>query len=130
VRGPPVVGKRGAVSFWWQQIVEARPDLRFFVLDVHNEYSRCFGDRSQVLNPSNIKLPFWLFNFDEIVDVFFGGRPGLDEEVDFLSEVIPLAKSSYAQQIGLNGRLAGKVGETGVRYTLDVPVPYRIADLL
>jgi uncharacterized protein len=70
-----------------QQIVEARPDLRFFILDVHNEYSRCFGDRAQILNPSNLKLPIWLFNFDEIVDVFFGGRPGLDEEIDFLSEV-------------------------------------------
>ena len=88
-----------------QQIIEARPDLRFFVLDVHNEYSRCFGDRAQVLNPSNLKLPFWLFNFDEIVDVFFGGRPGLDEEIDFLSEVIPLAKSLYAQQFSAQGRL-------------------------
>jgi uncharacterized protein len=82
VLGTTGVGKSSAVALLLQQIVEARPDLRFFVLDVHNEYSRCFGDRSQVLNPSNLKLPFWLFNFDEIVDVFFGGRPGLDEEID------------------------------------------------
>ena len=65
-----------------------------FLLDAHNEYGRCFGDRAQVLNPRNLKLPFWLFNFEEIVDVFFGGRPGVDEEVEILSEVIPIAKSS------------------------------------
>ena len=130
VLGTTGVGKSSAVALLLQQIVDARPDLRFFILDVHNEYSRCFGDRSQVLNPSNLKLPFWLFNFDEIVDVFFGGRPGLDEEIDFLSEVIPLAKSMYAQQFSAQGRLNTKSGEVGARYTLDIPVPYRIADLI
>jgi DNA helicase HerA-like ATPase len=130
VLGTTGVGKSSAVALLLQQIVEARPDLRFFVLDVHNEYSRCFGDRSQVLNPSNLRLPFWLFNFDEIIDVFFGGRPSLDEEIDFLSEVIPLAKSLYAQQFSAQGRLNTKSGEVGARYTLDIPVPYRIADLI
>ena len=130
VLGTTGVGKSSAIALLLQQILQARPDLRVLLLDVHNEYGRCFGDRAQVLNPNNVKLPFWLFNFDEIVDVFFGGRPSMDEEVDFLSEVIPLAKSSYAQQIGLTSRLT-KPGETpSVRYTLDVPVPYRIADLM
>jgi len=130
VLGTTGVGKSSAIALLLQQILQVRPDLRVLLLDVHNEYGRCFGERAQVLNPNNIKLPFWLFNFDEIVDVFFGGRPGLEEEVDFLSEVIPLAKSSYAQQNGLTSRLAAKPGEASVRYTLDVPVPYRIADLL
>ncbi len=92
VLGTTGVGKSSAIALLLQQILQARPDLRVLLLDVHNEYGRCFGERAQVLNPNNIKLPFWLFNFDEIVDVFFGGRPGLEEEVDFLSEVIPLAK--------------------------------------
>jgi DNA helicase HerA-like ATPase len=131
VLGTTGVGKSSAVALLLQQIVNARPDLRFFILDVHNEYGRCFGDRAQILNPSNVKLPFWLFNFDEIVDVFFGARPGLDEEVDFLSEAIPLAKSLYAQQLSSAGRLGTKSGESAAaRYTLDVPVPYRIADLV
>ncbi len=131
VLGTTGVGKSSAITLLLQQILQARPDMRVLLLDVHNEYGRSFGERAQVLNPNNVKLPFWLFNFDEIVDVFFGGRPGLEEEVDFLSEVIPQAKSSYAQQIGLSSRLATKPGETGsIRYTLDVPVPYRIADLL
>ena len=51
------------------EILKARPNLRIFLLDPHNEYGRCFGDRAQVLNPRNLKLPFWLFNFEEIVDV-------------------------------------------------------------
>ena len=131
VLGTTGVGKSSAVALLLQQVVDTRPDLRFFVLDVHNEYGRCFADRAQVLNPNNVKLPFWLFNFDEIVDVFFGGRPGLEEEIDILSEVIPLAKSSYAQQLSAAGRLGMKSGDSATaRYTLDVPVPYRIVDLV
>jgi DNA helicase HerA-like ATPase len=125
------VGKSSAVALLLQQIMVARPDLRIFVLDVHNEYGRCFAQEAKMLNPNNMRLPFWLLNFDEIVDVFFGGRPGVDEEIDILSEVIPLAKSSYAQQLSAAGRLGMKSGDTGAaRYTLDVPVPYRIVDLV
>jgi uncharacterized protein len=131
VLGTTGVGKSSAVTLLLHQILEARSDIRVLLLDVHNEYSRCFGDRALVLNPSNIKLPFWLYNFDEIVDVLFGGRPSLDEEVDILSECIPLAKSAYAQHAAASGRTSIRTGEAGItRYTVDVPVPYRISDLI
>ena len=131
VLGTTGVGKSSAVTLLLHQILAARPDLRVLLLDVHNEYSRCFGERAQVLNPGNIKLPFWLYNFDEIVDVLFGGRPSLDEEVDILTECIPLAKSIYAQQTTANGRIGIKSGEAvTTRFTVDLPVPYRISDLI
>lgn len=130
VLGTTGVGKSSAVALLLHQILDVRPDLRVLLLDVHNEYSQCFGERVQLLNPGNIKLPFWLYNFEEIVDVFFGGRPGLDEEVDILSEVIPLAKAAYAQQTASAGRSLLKTDSAATRYTLDVPVPYRIADLI
>ena len=97
VLGSTGVGKSTGVSLLLNEILQARPDLRVFLLDVHNEYGRCFGNRALVLNPRNLKLPFWLFNFEEIVDVLFGGRPGVPEELDILSEVIPLAKAVYTQ---------------------------------
>ena len=61
VLGTTGVGKSSAVALILQEIMEARPNLRMFVLDPHNEYGRCFGERAQVLNPGNLKLPFWLF---------------------------------------------------------------------
>jgi DNA helicase HerA-like ATPase len=101
------------------------------LLDAHNEYGRCFGDKAQVLNPRNLKLPFWLFNFEEIIDILFGGRPALEEEIDLLSEAIPLAKATYAQGGPSERTLIKKTGEHGgIRYTADIPVPYRISDLL
>jgi uncharacterized protein len=103
--------------------------LRVFLLDVHNEYGRCFGDRALVLNPRNLKLPFWLFNFEEIVDVLFAGRPGVPEELDILAEVIPVAKSIYTQYQNADRGLK-RADLKSVGYTLDTPVPYRLVDLI
>ena len=92
VLGTTGVGKSSGVAILLQQILETRPNLRIFLVDPHNEYGRCFGDKAQVLTPRNLRLPFWLFNFEETIDAFFGGRPGVDEEVEILAEVIPMAK--------------------------------------
>ncbi|WP_291853965.1 DUF87 domain-containing protein [Bradyrhizobium sp.] len=129
ILGSTGVGKSTSVSLLLNEILLARPNLRVFLLDVHNEYGRCFGDRALVLNPRNLKLPFWLFNFEEIVDVLFGGRPGVAEELDILSEVIPMAKGLYSQH--QNGdRLGLKRVESRTGYTVDTPVPYRLVDLI
>lgn len=131
ILGTTGVGKSSSVAFLVDQIACVRPDLRVLILDIHNEYGRCFGDRAQVLNPANTRLPFWLFNFEEIVDVFFGGRPVVEEEVDLLAEMIPLAKAAYAQYLGGADRSSNRRGEPGfIRYTADVPMPYRIVDLV
>lgn len=131
VLGSTGVGKSSGVALILQEIMYARPDLRMFVLDVHNEYGRCFGERAQVLNPGNLKLPFWLFSFDEIVDVIFGGRPALEEEIEILAEVIPAAKASYTQYRQTSDRVAVKKADPRTfGYTVDTPVPYRLADMI
>ena len=94
--GATGVGKSSGVAIILQKILKTRPNLRIFLVDPHNEYGRCFGDKAQVLTPRNLRLPFWLFNFEETIDAFFGGRPGVDEEVEILSEVIPLAKGGLS----------------------------------
>jgi DNA helicase HerA-like ATPase len=130
VLGSTGVGKSSAIALMIHELLGARPDLRIFMLDAHNEYGHCFGERAQVLSPRNLKLPFWMFNFEEIVDVFFGGRPGLQEEVDILAEVIPSAKAAYAQQ-QRGDRTLFKRGESKSGGSMvDNPVPYRVAELL
>jgi DNA helicase HerA-like ATPase len=131
ILGATGVGKSSGVVIILQKILETRPNLRIFLVDPHNEYSRCFGDKAQVLNPRNLRLPFWLFNFEETIDAFFGGRPGVDEEVEILAEVIPQAKAAYLQYRNGNDRLLAKKRDprdTG--FTADTPVPYRIEDLI
>jgi hypothetical protein len=130
VLGSTGVGKSTGVSLLLNEILKSRPNLRIFLLDVHNEYGRCFGDRALVLNPRNLKLPFWLFNFEEIVDVLFAGRPGVPEELDILAEVIPVAKSIYTQYQNADRVGLKRADPKAVGYTLDTPVPYRLVDLI
>ena len=130
VLGTTGVGKSSGVALILQQILKARPNLRIFLLDGHNEYGHCFGTSAQVLNPRNVRLPFWLFNFEEIVDVIFGGRPGVEEEIEILSEVIPVAKSSYTQQKAPDRLSVKRNDPRSTGYTVDTPVPWRLQDLV
>jgi DNA helicase HerA-like ATPase len=129
VLGTTGVGKSSAVALLLQEILAKKANLRVFLIDPHNEYGHCFGDLAHVINPRNLQLPFWLFNFEEIVDVFFRGRPGIEEESEILSELIPMAKAMYAQGSKAERVLLRK-SERGGGYTADTPVPYRISDLI
>src|ERR1700758_1859052 len=130
VLGSTGVGKSTGVSLLLNEILKSRPTLRVFLLDVHNEYGRCFGDRAEVCSPRNVKLPFWLFNFEEIVDVLFGGRPGAPEELDILAEVIPMAKGIYTQYQNADRIGLKRIDPKQIGYTVDTPVPYRLQDLV
>ena len=132
VLGATGVGKSSGVAIVLQKILDTRPNLRIFLVDPHNEYGRCFGDKAQVLTPRNLRLPFWLFNFEETIDAFFGGRPGVEEEIEILSDVIPLAKAAYLQYRGgpAERTLAKKKDPRQAGFTADTPVPYRIEDLI
>ena len=130
ILGATGVGKSCGVALILQQVLEGIEGMRIFLIDPHNEYSNCFGEKAEIISPSNVNLPFWLFNFEEIVDVFFRGRPGVEEEIEALSELIPLAKKRFAS--GANsGRVASlRKEDSGSNYTADTPVPYRISDLI
>ncbi|MFI5011783.1 MAG: ATP-binding protein [Hyphomicrobiales bacterium] len=131
VLGTTGVGKSSGVALILRETLKARPDLRMFLVDVHNEYANCFGNQAQVVNPRNLKLPFWFFNFEETVDVIFGGRPGVEDEVEVLSEVIPIAKSHYLQLRGPGDQpIIKRVDIRNSGFTVDTPVPYRLVDLV
>ena len=130
--GSTGVGKSSGVAVIVRAILASKPNLRIFLVDPHNEYGRSFRDEALILNPHNLKLPFWLFNFEETVDVFFRGRPGLDEEVEILAQVIPQAKAQFALSRRGEG-LAQSVRKNEpmtVAFTVDTPVPYLLSDLV
>ena len=128
ILGSTGVGKSSGLASLLRQILAARPDLRIFLLDGHNEYTHCFGDSALVINPTNLKLPFWLFTFEELLEIIFSGRPGNDEEIEILAELVPLARALYQQsREGPGGnRHDGRAAD----YSVDTPVPYRLKDLL
>jgi DNA helicase HerA-like ATPase len=130
ILGSTGVGKSSAVAVVVGEVLVRRPDLRIFLIDPHNEYGRCFGEQAQALNPSNLKLPFWLFSFEEIVEVLFRGREPDDEERDILAEVIPVARAAYVVGNREAPERTVRKGESRQTFTVDTPVPYRLADVM
>jgi DNA helicase HerA-like ATPase len=129
--GSTGVGKSSGVAVILRAILASKPNLRIFLVDPHNEYARSFREEAMVFTPRNLKLPFWLFNFEETIDVFFRGRPGLDEEVEILAHVIPQAKAQFALTRRGEGHSLRKADSNGsFAFTVDTPVPYLLSDLV
>jgi uncharacterized protein len=123
-------GKSTALALMLRKIMEARADLRMLVIDAHNEYGECFDDRAFVAGPGNLKLPFWLFNFDELVELMFGANVQAEREIGLLADLIPLAKGEYARsKTAVRSSYRPAQGDVS-RYTADTPVPYRMDDLI
>jgi DNA helicase HerA-like ATPase len=123
-------GKSTALALLLRKILAARADLRVLVIDAHNEYGRCFDDRAFVAGPGNLKLPFWLFNFEEIVEIVFGAHTRAEREIGLLADLIALAKSEYARsKTAARSHYRPSPADVG-RYTADTPVPYRMDDLI
>ena len=69
VLGTTGAGKSCSVTVILRAILEANPHGHIIMLDPHNEYAPAFGERAELLNPGNLKLPYWLLNFEEIAEV-------------------------------------------------------------
>ena len=132
VVGTTGVGKSSAVSILLRSAVSVKPNLRVLILDPHNEYTSAFTDIAVTIDASTLELPFWMFKLDELVEVVFRGRRPSDGELDILRDMIALAKSRYnSSSSAFTSTLIKKPAAFDTSgMTADLPVPYRMSDLL
>jgi DNA helicase HerA-like ATPase len=113
-------GKSCAVVTILRAVIDQNPNAHFMLLDPHNEYCRAFADRAVVLSPDDqLRLPYWLFNFEELVEIVLGSEGADLEQRKILGETVLAAKQASFAKAGLD-----KVG------SVDTPVPYRMSDVL
>jgi len=112
-------GKSCGVATILNAVIARNPNAHVMLLDPHNEYINGFGERAAILSPvDGLYLPYWLFNFEELVEVIIG--PDYNgEQVKILGEAVLAAKQSYFAKAGLE-----RFG------TVDTPAPYRMSDAL
>jgi hypothetical protein len=65
-----------------------------------------------------------MLNFEETVEVLIGDPHAHAAEVEFLRDLVPVAKRNHARHRSRAAALARE------RYSVDVPVPYRISELV
>jgi uncharacterized protein len=112
-------GKSCVVATILNAVIERNPNAHVMLLDLHNEYASAFKERATVLSPGDgLYLPYWLFNFEELVEIVTGGDHN-PEQAKILGEAVLAAKQSYFAKVGLD-----KFG------TVDTPAPYRMSDAI
>ncbi len=119
-------GKSSALSGILQSLLPEYQHARVVVLDIHNEYGAAFGDRAELIDPSNLNLPFWLLNFHELTAAFASGDDQHEAEVEILNDAVLYAKRRYMDLPSGRVRRAGE----GLALSVDTPVPFRLADLV
>ena len=129
ILGTTGTGKSCTTALILRSILEQNPAAHIVLLDPHNEYSTAFPEWGEVVSPRNMQLPFWLLTFEELVEVVIGDSGERKQEIEMMQELIPIAKSRYAQGRGKESQsVRTRVIDTG-KFTVDTPVPYRISDL-
>ena len=132
VLGTTGTGKSCTVALILRRILEKNPQAHILLLDVHREYAQSFRDLAEIITPDNMNLPFWLLNFDEIVEILVGQHVNREADVEVLRELIPMAKARYMS----NQRRDRASAMRGTREPIDTssigvdtPIPYRTSDL-
>lgn len=133
VLGTTGTGKSCSVALILRRILEKNPKAHILLLDVHREYASSFKEYAEVIQPANMSLPFWLLNFEEVVEILIGNQPNREQDVEILRELIPLAKTRYAASTRRDKTapsLRSKDPADTMNLGVDTPVPYRSSDLM
>jgi uncharacterized protein len=128
ILGTTGTGKSCTTALILRSILNKNPAAHIVLLDPHNEYSTAFGEWGEVISPRNMQLPFWLLNFEELIEVLIGDLER-KAEIEILQELIPVAKSRYSSGRGKESQQVRRGVLDPGRFTVDTPVPYRISDL-
>ncbi|MEH6629816.1 MAG: DUF87 domain-containing protein [Halopseudomonas aestusnigri] len=113
-------GKSCSLTVILKSILDSHPCGHIILIDPHNEYSAAFKHRAECLSPESLRLPYWLLNFDETVEIYCSQEPAARNiESNILKDAI------------LTAKLAWGGGETdAATLTVDTPLPYKISDML
>ena len=131
-------GKSCTVALVLQAILQENQTAHIVLFDPHNEYSKSFGDKAEVISNDSLDLPIWMFDFVETVELFTSEiEDQAREEQEVLHDVILKAKRLY-ERMQQNGDISAQTKlddleaelQRANHITLDSPVPYRIRDVI
>jgi uncharacterized protein len=120
VLGTTGSGKSCSVTVLLQAILDIAPSGHIILLDPHNEYSKAFGNKSEVIDPTTLNLPHWMLNFEESIELFVGKTErAATSQTNILKEAILSARRSFSST---------DIEKNNI--TVDTPVPYKLSAVL
>lgn len=119
VLGSTGTGKSTTMALILHRMIAQCPGAHVVILDPHGEYSKAFSHFGETFTTENIRLPYWLMNFEEHCDVFIHAE-GAEREInrDVLGKCLMIARSKSNLALSLGA------------ITVDSPLHYQLGDLL
>ncbi len=116
--GSTGTGKSTSAALILHKICDLAPEGHIVMIDPHGEYSAAFSNNGALFDVSNLAMPYWLLNFEELCEVILTSE-GADRQVDedILAKCILAARSK------------SRVAEGIAKLTVDSPIPYLLSDL-
>ena len=115
--GSTGTGKSTSAALILHRICEAAPKGHIVMIDPHGEYAAAFRTTGQILDVSNLQMPYWLMNFEEHCEVLLSsGGNERQMDADILAKCLLAARTK--------NRLAQVMG----KITVDSPIPYLLSD--
>ena len=119
VLGSTGTGKSCTVALLIRRIVERLPNAHIIMLDPHNEYETAFSDCAEHFDIKNLRLPYWMMNFEEHIEMFIGTYASKNRVV----EIDILRRALYAARVDNAENLSPE------QITVDTPIPYKLSFL-
>ncbi len=122
VLGATGCGKSCTVVSILQQAIRRYHHPHIIVLDLHGEYAAAFPEGVNIIQADNVELPYWLLNFDEMVDLTVDmNEPTANNQITVLRDSLMRARQAFdtRERLGL-----------GNLVTADSPVYYDLNDVI
>ncbi|WP_294233577.1 DUF87 domain-containing protein [uncultured Sphingomonas sp.] len=116
--GSTGTGKSTATAMILHRICELAPLGHIVMIDPHGEYATAFRDTGEIHNVDNLRMPYWLMNFEEHCEILLSASPA-----DQATDADVLAKCLLA------ARMRSRAAADLPRVTVDTPIPYLLSDL-
>jgi DNA helicase HerA-like ATPase len=92
--GSTGAGKSTAVASILQK-VQMFSNTHVIILDIHNEYSAAFKDFGNLINITDLELPYWFMNFEEMREMFVDeSEPSAQSQIMLLKDLILNSKKA------------------------------------
>lgn len=121
-----VLGQTGAGKSWLVASLLQKVNARFnyattMLIDWHGEYSSAFGQEATYLTAGQLEIPYWLMNFEELVDLCIDrGEREAPNQIAKFRECLQAAKEAEAKAEGLDLP----------KITLDTPVYFDFDEVI
>ncbi len=82
------------------QKIERLENTHVILLDLHGEYEHAFKDTGNIIKITELELPYWLMNFDELVETFIDeNEPSATNQMMVMKEAVLDSKRGKNMQL-------------------------------